>query len=420
MKLRRLTRALIFVDAERQVPAARSGEGMLVGTGTRLVPTVYEKLRKQRRQRRLAMALWLVGTTLVALVYYGIIASSRYVSDTQMVLSQQAGLPGAGGMAAEAGKSSLLSLIGMGAGGSQQSDDTAIVVNYLQSPEAMEALDRAIGLRKIWSDPAVDYFSRLSDHASKEDFHKYYLKHITVTFDEVNPVIELKAEAFRPQEAQLIAKTLVRLAQDKLNIAFNGMREDALHFARSEVAQAEHQLASVNEQLRVYRNEHRDIDPRLSVQTVGTVTGGLFGQLAGAEANLRTMLSYAKPSSPQVKALKAHIEALKQQIAADRGLLAGNGVEKPYADRLAGYEDLVLKQKFAQDSYTAALSFLSSNRATLAHQQAYLVDFLAPTLPQDPTEPQRGRAILLTLLASALLWLTGSLVTSALREHARR
>jgi capsular polysaccharide transport system permease protein len=420
MQLRRLTRALIFVDSQRQVPAARSGENMLVGTGTRLVPTVYEELRKQRRRRRLVMVLWIVIPTLIAALYYGIIASNGYVSETQMVLSEQGGAPGIGGMAGAAGKSSVLSLLGMGAGDSMQGDETAIVVNYLQSAEAMAALDQKIGLRKMWSAPSVDYFSRLPANASQEGFHKYYLKHITVTYDEADPVIELQAEAFRPEDAQLIVKTLVTLAQDKLNTAFTGMREDSLRFARSELTQSEHQLAAVNERLRVFRNENRDIDPKFSAQTVGSVTGGLFGQLAAAEANLRTVLSYAKPNSPQVRALKAHIDALKQQISADRGLLAGNATEKPYADRLAAYEDLLLDQKFAQDAYTAAMSFLATNRATLSHQQAYLVDFLTPTLPQDAMEPQRTRAVLLTLVVTALLWLTGSLVASALREHSRR
>ena len=51
MKLKSLARALIFVGTDHQVPAARPNEAMLVGTGTRLVPTVYEDLRIKRRQR---------------------------------------------------------------------------------------------------------------------------------------------------------------------------------------------------------------------------------------------------------------------------------------------------------------------------------------------------------------------------------
>jgi capsular polysaccharide transport system permease protein len=416
MKLKALTRALIFVGSGHQMPAARPAETMLVGTGTRLVPTVYEELRTNRRRRLLVMALAIALPTVITALYYGLIASDRYVSDTQMVLNDQSA--GAGSAAA---RSSLLSLVGVGGGDSNQNNESAIVASFLQSTQAMEALDRAIGLRHMWSAGFIDHFSRLPAHASNEDFARYYKKHVTIVAEPAEPVIEVKVEAFRPQDSQLIAKTLVQLAQEKLNAAFVGMREDALEFARSEVTRAEQQLASVNDKLREFRNAHSDIDPAVSAQGVGNVTTALFAQLANTEAQLRTTLSYARDDSPAVKALKTRIEALKKQISANRGLLAGEQTDaKPYADVLAAYEDLKLDQKFAQDSYTSAMGFLATSRASLAHQHSYLIDFLAPTLPEEATEPHGARNVLVMFFASVLLWLTGSLVVSALREHARR
>ena len=419
MKLKALARALIFVGTDHQVPAARPADAMLVGTGTRLVPTVYEEMRTGRRRRLLAMALSIAVPTFIATLYYGLIASERYVSDTQMVLSQQASAPGA--LAGAAGKSPVMALVGMAGGDSSQTNENAIVTNYLQSTQAMDALDQAIGLRHMWSASPIDFFSRLSSGASQEEFTKYYKKHVTVVADPLDPVIEVKAEAFRPADAQLIAKTLVNLAQKKLNAAFVGMREDALQFARSEVTGAEQRLATVNNKLREFRNTHSEIDPAASAVGVGTVTTALFAQLASTEAQMRTTLSYAREDSPAVNTLKARIEALKKQIAANRGLLAGDKRDsKPYADLLASYESLMLDQKFAQQSYTSAMGFLTSSRAALAHQHAYLVDFLAPTLPEEATEPRGVRNVLMVFFASVLLWLTGSLVASALREHARR
>ena len=218
----------------------------------------------------------------------------------------------------------------------------------------------------------------------------------------------------------MIVQTLVKLAQQKLNFAFVGMREDALEFARSEVKHAQVQLASVDEKLRNYRNSHTELDPQASAKGVGAVTIGLFGQLANTEAQLRTTLSYAREDSSVVRSLRARIAALKKQIAENRGLLAGDQKEKPYADMLASYEGMILDQKFAQEAYTSAMAFLTSSRASLAHQHAYLVDFLPPTLPQDALEPRSTRNVLVVFLVCALLWLTGSLVASALREHARR
>lgn len=418
MKLKSLARALIFVGTDHQVPAARPNEAMLVGTGTRLVPTIYEDLRLRRRQRLLFAALSIALPTLVASLYYGLVASDRYVSETQMVLSDQAS--GAGSVGGGGGKSSLMSLIGMATGG-EQSNEEAIVTNYLTSTQAMEAADQAIGLRRMWSASTIDFFSRLSSDASQEDFHKYYKQHVKLVSDPSEPVMKVEVEAFQPRDAQLISQTLVKLSQQKLNSAFVGMREDALQFARAEVKQSQTQLASIDEKLRNFRNSHTDIDPKASAQGVGAVTMALFGQLANTEAELRTTLSYAREDSPAVRQLRSRIAALKKQISENRGILAGDQPkEKPYADLLASYESLMLDQKFAQEAYTSAMAFLSSSRASLAHQHAYLVDFLAPTLPEQATEPRGARNVLVVFLASALLWLTGSLLASALREHAKR
>ncbi len=388
---------------------------MLVGAGTRLVPTVYERLRAQRRRRALTIALCIALPTLLASVYYGFIASNRYVSDAKMVLSEG----GSGAGVASSSKSSLLAMIGMGGGGGGETNEMAIVTQYLQSTEAMDALDKVVGLRRMWSASSIDFLSRLPKDASEERFHRYFKNHVNVIYDATAPVIGLKVEAFHRRDAQLIAKTLVGLAQKKLNTAYLKMREDSLRFARTELSQSERQLANVNAKLQEFRNAHGDIDPMASAQAVGSVAGGLFAQLAATEADLRTTLSYARADSSAVKVLKARIAALKQQIAVDRALLASRSSKKPYADLMASYEGLKLDQKFAEDAYTGAMAFLASSRAALARQHSYLIDFLPPTLPQKATEPRSVRDVALVFVASALICLTGSFIAAALREHAR-
>lgn len=416
MRLKRVAKALIFLRTDHPVPASRRRtEPTIVDANRRLTPSVYETLAAHRRRRLLTMVLCIGLPTLGACLYYGLVASNRYVSDAKMVLSEGSS-PG-GGLSL-GGKSSLLAMIGLGSGAGA-SDPGAIVTQYLGSSQAMQALDKKIGLRHMWDAASIDYLSRLSSNASQEDFYKYYQSHVTVISQPTDPVIELQVEAFHPGDARLIARSLVALAQHKLNTAFLQVQEDALRFARSELHEAEQQLTSINDKLRDFRNAHGDIDPTASAQTIGGVAGGLFGQLTGAEADLRALLTYARPGNPQVKSLKARIDALKKQIKGDRNLLAGPDSEKPIANVLADYEDLLLNQKFAQDAYTSARAFFASRRAALAHQQTYLVDFLPPTLPDQATEPRRIRDVVLVFLASGLVWLAGSLIGSALREHAR-
>lgn len=419
MKLRGFTRALIFVRGDDPVPAPRRADTLVVGSGPRVVPTVYDGFRARKRRRIAAMALCIGLPTLLAAVYYGLFASDRYVSETHMVLSTDAN---SGGALAGLGKSSssLLSMVGISSGSDASGDAQAMVSDYLQSTAAMEALDRNIGLRGMWSASSIDFLSRLSPNASAESFYRYFRRHVAVSADQSDPVLQVQVDAFRPADAQRIGRALVRLGQEKVNSAFQQMREDSLGFARSEVTRAEQRLAAADEKIRDFRNVHGDIDPNATAGAVGTVAGTMFGALSSTEADLRTALSYAKENSPAVKALQARIAALKKQIEADRNLLAGPQSNKPYADLLASYGNLMLDQKFAEAAYTSAMAFLDTSRAATLHQHTYLIDYLPPTLPEESTEPQRARNVLLVFVASFLTYLIGSLVISALREHAHR
>ncbi len=426
MKLRGLNRPRIFVRSDNPVPAPRRAETLIVGTGTRLVPTVYDP-RRSRRRRRIAGFAAVVGLpTLLAGTYYLFIASDQYVSETQMVVSSDSASPGGGlgslgkSSSSHSAGSSLLSLVGMSSGADTSTTDQEMVATYLQSTEAMLAVDRTIGLRKMWSAGKVDFFSRLSPDASAESFLRYYARHVTVTSDPLDPVIDVKVQAFSPADARSITNTLVQLGQKKLNDAYRRMRDNSLNFARSEVTQSEQRLIAVNDKIRDFRNAHGDIDPSATATAVGSVAGATFAQLSGAKAELQAALSYARPDSPLVKGLQAWVAALEKQMGSDRGLLAGGEVNKNYAKLLGEYEDLLLDQSFAQSIYTSALSFLNSARAATMYQHTYLIDFVKPNMPEDSTEPKAALDVTLVFVATFLAYLIGSLVIAALREHAHR
>lgn len=417
-----LRRALIFVRSDNQVPAARPADGAIVGTGTRIVPTVYDTLRGRRRRRRLMMGLTIGLPTCLAASYYGFIASDRYVSDTQMVISDAHGSslsPPSGGGGGGSGTSSLMALSGLASSVGDTMNEYMMVYSYFTSIEAMEALDKQIGLRRLWSAGSIDYLSRLSPDAPQRDFYRYFTNHITVIADPTDPVMEVQVQGFSQADAQLIAKTLVRLAQQKLNEAYLHMEDDALGFARSEVVKAQDKLKAIDGKLRDFRNAHGEFDVNANAGGVGTVVLGLFSQLAGTEADLKTALSYAREDSPLVQSLQARAAALKKQIDVDRVLLAGQGTEgKSYADLAGTYGDLLIDQQFAQSAYTSAMAFMETSRANLEQHHAFLVDFLAPNLPGDATLPRTWLDLLLVALGSALFAVTGSLILAALREHA--
>jgi capsular polysaccharide transport system permease protein len=409
LNLASLAQALTKVGSGNRPQARSSGDAVTVGPGTPLIPTIYDRLNRRRVRRRILAALFVVLPTFVATVYFGLIASDRYVSETSLVVSSGAGnTPSV---------TSLLSLVGMGQGG-DDNQQRAMLYEYLLSTEAMNQLDRKIGLRAMWSRSEIDPFSRLRSDASQEEFNNYYRSHVHVVADPTQPVIAVNVQAFRPEEATLVARTLLQLGEETVNKAFDQSRADSLNFARDEVAGAEGRVAAIDEKLTDFRREHSELDPAAAATTVGTVAGTLFGQLSSAEAELHATRSYLSEDATQVKLLRTRIEALKNQIAADRGLLVGGKDTTTYVDLLAKYQNLLMEQKFAETAYTAALAFLATTRADAVRQHSYVIDFVPPSLPQEATEPHRVRDIVLVFFVSLLVYVIGTLVVSALREHA--
>ena len=97
--------------------------------------------------------LWVVVLpTLLAAVYYGLIASDIYVSEARFSVrtSEQGGISGG-----------VLISIFTGTAGESSSEDAAIVAEYILSQDMLTELDKRLDLRKHFSSHNVDFLSRL-------------------------------------------------------------------------------------------------------------------------------------------------------------------------------------------------------------------------------------------------------------------
>lgn len=74
-------------------------------------------------------------------------------------------------------------LLGITGGSSSASDNGYAVTQYLVSKNAIEDLDKMTALRKRYSAPAIDWFSRLSPDAPIEQVQRYWGKHVAANFE---------------------------------------------------------------------------------------------------------------------------------------------------------------------------------------------------------------------------------------------
>ena len=149
----------------------------------------------------------------------------------------------------------------------------------------------------------------------------------------------------------------------------------------------------------------------------------LFGRISALEARLsdtRTeldeLLAFMREDSADVIALKNRINALKRQLAVEKGRVT-TGSDGSLGKLLESYQPLILEQEIAQKQYASALAAMETARVDTLRQKQYLVSFVAPSLPDTSTEPRRLIKILTVMVFSFIAYLIGGLLWSALRDH---
>jgi capsular polysaccharide transport system permease protein len=355
---------------------------------------------------------WLiVGIFLPAfmgLLYYGVIASDRYVSEAQFIVSQTAGSQASGGLA------SLLKTTGIAGG----ADNSSAVQAYIRSRSAVTALEGKIDLKKVYDKPNADFLARWPSvfyGPSEEEFYKYYRSMVQIYPDQETGVMTLKVQAFDPEDARKIASILIDLSENVINNINERMLKSSLRAAQDEVTRSEEALEKSQVTLTMFRNRELTLDPENNAVMLTELIGKLNSQLAETQTQIDEITRNA-PSSPQINPLKVREETLRQQIEQQRKIVSaqGNGL----ADKVSEYERLKLQNDFSLKRVSASVTSLTLAQAEARRQSLYLERIVEPNLPDKATQPQRLVLIVTILGWSSLLYLVVWLMASGLKEHA--
>ena len=349
---------------------------------------------------------WLIALVLiiVAGVYWGLVATDRYVSKAHIVLeSPEVNM-------ASMNISSLLS-------GTQGSGDLLLLRDHLLSVTMLKKLQNDLDLRSHYTQDFIDSWSQLSDkNAPIEIFHQYMLDHIEIVFDEYAKVLNIQVEAFDPQTAQAIVQTLLDEGEQHMNAMGQRLAEEQLEFIQKQVQVAEERLFDARDTLLTFQNENGLVSPTQTVQAIFATVSQLQAQLASLEARKKALSTYQSATSPEMVRLNSEIKSLEQQIAQEQAKMAsqgGNALNKTSSQ----FETLQLRAQFALQLYTSTLTALESTRIEVARKlkQVSILEF--PTLPEYSTAPQRfynfSTFFIFVLFITAIVHLARSII----RDH---
>ncbi len=360
--------------------------------------------RSWKHSLKLGSFQWVVACFAVAVIYFGFIASDRYVSRAELVVKQ-----------ADQIKMLPDTLSMLGLGGSNH-EDVLLIQDYLKSPDLIDKLDKELGLKAHYQSHKVDYFSRLPANVSREEFVKYYREHLTLRLDDLSGVLTVELQTFDPTYGQRVVGLMLKESERFINKLGHQVALEQLAFVEKEVNRAYQRVQEEKAKVLDFQNTHHLISPESTSSARLGVVSQIEGQLAQQQAQLKQLQSYMRETAPAVISVQARVDALTQQLAQEQNRLTGTDKDA-MNEVTARYLDVQTQATLANDLYKTGLISLEQAKVEAYRKLKHLLIVSQPTLAEDAEYPRR--IYNLATIGVLLCLLYGLIVMgiATLREH---
>ncbi|EFH5042154.1 sugar transporter [Escherichia coli] len=360
--------------------------------------------RSWKKSLKLGSFMWVVACFAVAVIYFGLIASDRYVSRAELVVKQADQIK----MLPDA-----LSMLGIG--GSNH-EDILLIQDYLKSPDLLSKLDKELGLKAHYQSHKVDYFSRLPADVSREQFIEYYRNHLTLRLDDISGVLTIEFQAFDPAYGQRVVGLMLKESEGFINKLGHQVALEQLAFVEKEVDRAYQRVQDEKAKVLAFQNSHQLISPESTSTARLGVVSQIEGELARQQAQLKQLQSYMKETAPAVISMKARVEALTEQLEQEKGRLTGTDKDA-MNEVTASYMDVKTQATLAADLYKSGLISLEQARVEAYRKLKHLLVVSQPTLAEDAEYPRRLYNLATIGVLLCLLYGLIIMGLATLREH---
>jgi capsular polysaccharide transport system permease protein len=374
-----------------------------------LLSTGNRRLVKMRRAissvDRLFM-LTVVAPTILAILYFGFLASDVYVSEAQFVIRSP-----------DKPATSGLGLLLKSTGFSNAGDEVYAAQDYLRSRDALRALNRGDAVRQAYSRRDISIFNRFNPlglSGTFEDLYRYYEGKVGVQYDTTSSIATLSVRAFKPEDSYRFNRQLLELAEGLVNRLNTRARTDVVQFTATEVRDAQMAARNAAVALAAFRNTHGVVNPEEQAKVQLEMISKLQDELIGARIQLRQLQSMA-PENPQIPVLETRISGLAHEVDVQMGRVAGG--QRSLSQTAVQYERLELERQYADKRLAAAMASLQDAEDEARRKQAYIERIAQPSLPDEAAEPRRLRGIFAVFILGLVAWGILKLLLAGVREH---
>jgi capsular polysaccharide transport system permease protein len=364
-------------------------------------------------QLRLSFAVVVLLPTVIAAVFYLLIAAPRYVATAQFAV-----------WTASPPKADPLTMLIQLPSSSASLEDQHIVQDYVESRSMLEAVEHRLDLGHIYG-TGGDIFSELWPGHTVEERVAYWKHHVSIIIDSTSGISTLEVDAFRPEDALLVANTVLSETQTMVRTLSDAGDLEAARHAKRVFDDAAAHLSDVRAKVTRFRRENRIVDAAHSGQFTSQMVGSLETSLADVQAQIQQLRSYLAPNDPRIAVLQARADSLRRQIDLQKNGLSeiaptaapASSPDVLPASVLAKSEALETELDIATKTYAAAATTYFEAQGNLTRNHRYLETFVKPALPEKALRPERLRMIATVLVSAFIAWCLLITVAGAIRDH---
>lgn len=364
----------------------------------------YQGHAKRDRWIPILFVLLFLIPSAVGTLYFGVIATDRYVTEARFAIrpglgGMDGGSESTGGTSGDVGTSS-------GVSKAMSEQDTLIIMNYIESRPMIEALDKQMPLRGVYSRDSIDWFSRFNPARPVEWLLWYWQSHVNTEIDPTSGIVTLTVTAYDATESHALTQAILTESERMVNEISMRSREDALRESQRELVLAEQRMAKTRAAVRELRNRDGVLDASKSNDANLSVIGQLRKTRIDLTVQMQLLLRDLSPERRQIQDMKTQIKDIDDNIARLENEAASLSPERRrvLADSMTQFEAYNAERIVAETYYASVLAAHEKARIVAARQIEFMTTVVQPVVPQSPDYLWRLIWSCVTIAGSAALF----------------
>lgn len=344
---------------------------------------------------------------LISLVYLWLVTQNRYISESMIKVTTEAGNMDMTDVAAAAAASS-------GAKAAAGLSGAQMTSGYIASANLLFQLEKEFDLVRHYRSPRYDLIFRMKKSASIEDRLEFYRKRITSHYDLLEGVNIITVDTFDRDLSLRINQRILELTENFINGINHQIANQQVAYYVEELKRAENNVQSFNERILAMQDEKRIISPESAIETSLRTIDEMYSQIVTAETEINTLLRDS-PNSPKIELLQSRVKTLNESLEREQSKLSGDDRKRMNLFMMQ-YKDLQERLQFAMQIRNNAEVTLEKNRAMRNQHSQFFILFQQPFRPEEHGLPRRPYATITILVVGALLFYVLRTMTYTLFE----